>query len=115
MIRGVAFKVPHVMSCLTAFEPIWSAVGEGTLGTSGKVGDFGRSARTKLKDRNVMGMSLHGVPSMAASIRLWVGLEGTERLCFWLSMSCSGRRVLLCLTTLGTASGVTEILEVDGS
>lgn len=57
MIRGVAFRVPHVMSCLTAFEPIWSAVGEGTFGTSEKpfaVGDFGRSTRTKLEDRNVV-------------------------------------------------------------
>lgn len=50
--RGVAFKVPHVISCLTAFEPIWSAVGEGTSGTSEKppvVGDFGRSAINKLE------------------------------------------------------------------
>lgn len=51
--RGVAFKVPHVMSCLTAFEPIWSAVGEGTLGTSENppaVGDFGRSVWYKSRD-----------------------------------------------------------------
>lgn len=50
IIRGVAFKVPHVMSCLTACEPIWSAVGEGILGTSEKlpaVGDFGRPAKYK--------------------------------------------------------------------
>lgn len=32
--RGVAFSVPHVMSCLTAAGPSCEGVGEGTAGTS---------------------------------------------------------------------------------
>ena len=45
-IRGVAFSVPHVMSCFIAVGPSSDGVGEGTEGTSEKlspVGDFGRS------------------------------------------------------------------------
>lgn len=45
-IRGVAFSVPHVMSCFIAVGPSSDGVGEGTEGTSEKlspVGDLGRS------------------------------------------------------------------------
>lgn len=45
-IRGVAFRVPHVMSCFIAIGPNSDGVGEGTAGTSEKlspVGDLGRS------------------------------------------------------------------------
>lgn len=47
MIRGVAFRVPQVISCLTAAGPSSEGVGEGTAGTREKlfiVGDLGRSA-----------------------------------------------------------------------
>jgi len=43
-IRGVAFRVPHVINCLTAEGPSSEAVGEGRLGTREKlllVGDRG--------------------------------------------------------------------------
>ena len=46
IIRGVAFSVPHVISCFTADGPSSDGVGEGRLGTREKlfiVGDFGRS------------------------------------------------------------------------
>jgi hypothetical protein len=45
-IRGVAFSVPHVISCLTATGPSSEGVGEGIDGTREKsesVGDLGRS------------------------------------------------------------------------
>ena len=45
-IRGVAFRVPHVISCLTATGPSSEGVGEGIDGTREKsedVGDLGRS------------------------------------------------------------------------
>lgn len=46
MMRGVALRVPHVISCLTAVGPSSDAVGEGMFGTREKlliVGDLGRS------------------------------------------------------------------------
>ena len=45
--RGVAFKVPQVINCLTAVGPSSEGVGEGIDGTREKlliVGDLGRSA-----------------------------------------------------------------------
>jgi len=85
--RGVALSVPHVISCLTASGPNCDGVGEGIDGTREStfpVGDLGR----------------YGVPAMAASIRLRVGLGGAEIDCEGVS-SCSGRRVLPYLIILG--------------
>ena len=48
-IRGVALSVPHVISCLTASGPNSEGVGEGILGTSENLVDFGRSVE-KLSD-----------------------------------------------------------------
>lgn len=51
-ILGVAVRVPHVMSCLTAAGPSWEGVGDGTAGTSEKlliVGDFGRSVERGMR------------------------------------------------------------------
>ena len=46
-MRGVAFRVPHVINCFTAAGPSSDAVGDGMLGTREKsrlpVGDLGRS------------------------------------------------------------------------
>ena len=45
--RGVAFKVPHVISCFIAAGPSSDGVGDGIEGTNectSFVGDFGRSA-----------------------------------------------------------------------
>lgn len=47
-MRGVAFSVPHVMSCLIALGPISEGDGEGTEGMSAfvlVVGDLGRSGK----------------------------------------------------------------------
>lgn len=58
-MRGVAFSVPHVISCLTACGPNSDGVGEGIEGTSAKSscpGDFGRSSNTHLR-QNPSGMS----------------------------------------------------------
>lgn len=52
---------------------------------------------------------------MAASIRLCVGLGGADGLSDLPALSCSDRRVLPCLITLGTASTLTEMMEVEGS
>jgi len=41
MIRGVAFNVPHVISCFTAAGPSSEGVGEGMAGTSGNFFEFG--------------------------------------------------------------------------
>ena len=49
--RGVAFRVPHVISSFTAAGPSSEGVGEGTEGTREKlsdVGDFGRSVMTSI-------------------------------------------------------------------
>lgn len=48
MMRGVAFSVPHVISCLTAAGPSSDGVGEGRFGTREKffrVGELGRSGK----------------------------------------------------------------------
>lgn len=48
-MRGVAFSVPHVMSCFTALGPISEGDGEGTEGMSAfvlVVGDLGRSGKS---------------------------------------------------------------------
>src|SRR5882672_4991278 len=45
-MRGVAFRVPQVMSCFTAAGPSSEGVGDGIVGTREKlfiVGDLGRS------------------------------------------------------------------------
>ena len=45
-MRGVALRVPHVISCFTAAGPSSEGVGEGIVGTREKlfiVGDLGRS------------------------------------------------------------------------
>jgi hypothetical protein len=45
-MRGVAFRVPQVISCFTAAGPSSEGVGEGIVGTREKwfiVGDLGRS------------------------------------------------------------------------
>lgn len=45
-MRGVAFRVPHVISCFTAAGPSSDGVGDGIVGTREKlliVGDLGRS------------------------------------------------------------------------
>jgi len=86
-MRGVARRVPKVISCLTAAGPSSEGVGDGIEGTSEKplsVGDFGR----------------YGVPVMAASIRLRVGLGGAD-IDLDGASSCSGSRVFVCLTVLG--------------
>ena len=48
IIRGVASRVPQVMSCLTATGPSSSGVGEGIVGTNPNplfLGELGLSAR----------------------------------------------------------------------
>lgn len=106
IIRGVAFKVPQVISCLTAAGPSSAAVGEGRLGTREKlliVGDLGRSVTIYVSTvgYEVRLEILHGVPWMAASILLRVGLGGAEiepdR-----ESSCSRRRVLPYMIVLGS-------------
>lgn len=45
-MRGVAFRVPHVISCFTAAGPSSDGVGDGMVGTREKLlifGDLGRS------------------------------------------------------------------------
>ena len=53
----------------------------------------------------------HGVPAMAASIRLRVGLGGALMLAEGLS-SCSGRRVFPCLIILGGGGFVSLLVAV---
>jgi hypothetical protein len=52
--------------------------------------------------RKQFARSLHGVPVMAASIRLRVGLGGIDMLRLSVDCSCSGRRVLPYLMTFGS-------------
>jgi len=88
-MRGVAFRVPHVMSCFTAAGPNSEGVGEGIVGTKENlliVGDLGR----------------YGAPAIAASIRLRVGLGGSEMLRESVDSLCSSRRVLPYLITFGS-------------
>lgn len=108
MTRGVPVRVPQVISCLIAFGPSSEGVGEGRSGTSEKVpgGERGRSTHIMINvgmqtnDKCVM--DVHGVPEIAASIRLLVGLSGVDELRVkFVDSSCSGNRVLLCRTTLG--------------
>jgi hypothetical protein len=50
-MRGVAFRVPQVISCFTATGPSSDGVGEGMVGTNEKlfiVGDLGRSGKSSL-------------------------------------------------------------------
>lgn len=115
-MRGVALRVPHVMSCFTAAGPSSDAVGEGMFGTREKlleVGDLGRSVMTRV---NILYMRygidcLQGVPEIAALIRLRVGLGGAD-----IARedegdsSCPGRRVLLCLIDLGSPVASAEFM-----
>lgn len=108
MTRGVPISVPQVISCLTAFGPSSDGVGEGRSGTSEKVpgGERGRSMyriiRVRAQRNEISAVYVHGVPDIAASIRLLVGLGGADELREkFVDSSCSGNRVLLCRTTLG--------------
>jgi hypothetical protein len=107
-MRGVAFRVPHVISCFMAAGPSSEGVGEGIVGTKEKsliVGDRGWSVQWGLGiiiSMRYIWKSLHGVPAMAASIRLRVGLGGADMLRGSVDSSCSGRRVLPCLMTFGS-------------
>ena len=60
-------------------------------------------------------VDLQGVPLIAASIRLRVGLEGADKLLDWSVTSCSGRRVFPYLITLGSTLVLVEELDADGS
>lgn len=107
MTRGVAPNVPQVISSLTAAGPSSAGVGEGTFGTSLKPpldGDVGRSAANISRSRQRRNKPyLQGAPAIAASILLLVGLGGAEApRDTVLECSCSGRRVLPYLMTLGS-------------
>lgn len=107
MTRGVPISVPQVISCLTAFGPSSEGVGEGRSGTNEKVpgGERGRSIyniNVRVHRNDILAIYVHGVPDIAASIRLLVGLGGADELREkFVDSSCSGNRVLLCRTTLG--------------
>lgn len=82
MIRGVAFSVPHVMSCCTAEGPSSDGVGEGTLGTKEKLLFVGERGRSGHSNESIVQMTyyvhVHGVPAIAALILLRVGLGGSD-------------------------------------
>lgn len=110
-IRGVAPSVPHVMSCLTAAGPSCSGVGEGMAGRRPKPafeGERGWSIspteRWSVNLSSIMRYicNIHGVPAMAASIRLRVGLGGSEILDDDGPSCCSGRRVFAYLMLFGS-------------
>jgi len=99
IILGVELRVPHVIKCFTAAGPSSAGLGEGILGTSENPcfwGDLGGSIGGKHQVKEIQPISSQGVPVIAASIRLLVGLGGAEielespTLC-----SCSGNRVLV--------------------
>ena len=95
------------MSCLTAAGPNSDGVGDGTEGTSecrSFVGDLGRSVDSNRQlpaqhTKTTRGR-IHGVPAMAASTLLRVGLGGADSEWSGLS-SCSGSRVFPCLIAFG--------------
>ena len=108
-IRGVAPSVPHVMSCLTAAGPSSSGVGEGTAGRRPKPlfeGERGWSIKRiysqSMKELPPVDCNIQGVPAMAASMRLRVGLGGSETLDDDGPSLCSGRRVFAYLMLLGS-------------
>lgn len=106
IIRGVPERVPQVISWFTAREPSSAGVGEGTLGTSEKllvVGDLGRSAGSALVYvlPETRLQYLHGVPVIAASMRLGVGLGGTDCERPRLGSPSSISRVPSCLIDFG--------------
>lgn len=98
------------MSCLTAVGPSSDAVGEGILGTREKsfiVGDLGRS-KVFVKGSAIKDLgNIHsqGVPVIAASIRLLVGLGGADcPLELEDECSYSGNRVFPYLITFSLAT-----------
>lgn len=56
---------------------------------------------------------LHGVPAMAASMRLRVGLGGADMECSGLS-SCSGSLVFECLMAFGGPLAASTVLAAGG-
>ena len=114
MIRGVASNVPQVISCLTAAGPNSSGVGEGIAGTNPNplfLGELGLSvmemSSVRAKKRGNRG-HIHGTPAIAASIRLRVGLGGSERQ-EDVDSSCSGNLVFPCFMLPGSG-GAPETL-----
>jgi hypothetical protein len=102
MIRGVALSVPQVISSLTPAGPSSEGVGEGRSAMREKlfiVGDLERSIMMVIVSArsDEVGKTLHGVPAIAASIRLLVGLGGADEL--WESevSFCCASRVFPCL------------------
>lgn len=100
----MALSVPQVISCFTAAGPSSAAVGDGRLGTSGKlVGELGRS-KSKSKDDykmvELLEKHLQEVPLMAASIRLLVGLGGEGEV--EVERSVVDKRVFPCLIVFGS-------------
>lgn len=97
-IRGVASRVPHVINCFTASGPNCSGVGFGWVGISASIslrlGDFGRSMK-EIQNMKMCGWldDVQGVPLIAASILLRVGLGGSESPDEFALCSCSTSRV----------------------
>jgi hypothetical protein len=79
IILGVELRVPHVIRCFTAAGPSSAGVGEGRLGTSENpcfLGELGGSVGGKHQVKGIGSISSQGVPVIAASMRLLVGLGG---------------------------------------